>query len=177
MATSQLIAPVSAIGGVVQTRYGNSYTIGASGLVTVQVQDVDDLLKAGFLPYVPGVGGVIGKLIGANFNVTTDQSVGMLIGAGVPFRITKITVKNASVSLTTAAGGVYTAASKGGTAIVANSQVYTSLSAATLALDLTIASTPGLTVQTAGLVPILSLTTAQGAAATADVYVFGDVYL
>jgi len=91
--------------------------------------------------------------------------------------VTKITTKNASVSLTTAAGGIYTAASQGGTAVVANSQAYSALTAASLALDLTIATTPGKTVYSAGQALYLNLTTAQGAAATADFYAWGDVYV
>ena len=127
-----------------------------------------------WLPDV-GSGQLLGRLIGANMNVTTDQPFVMTNWASLnPFRITKITAKNASISLTTAAGGVYPVASKGGAAIVASSQVYTSLSAATIALDLTLAA--GTTVYAKGGSPILSLSTAQGAAATCDLYLFGDIY-
>ena len=71
--------------------------------------------------------------------------------------------------LTTAAGGVYSAASNGGDAIVAAGQVYTGLTGITLALDLTIAATPAKTVYNQTTVPsaFFALTTAQGAAATA----------
>lgn len=127
-----------------------------------------------WVPYV-GTGMLLGRIIGANMNVSTDQPFVLTNWAALnSFRITKITAKNASTSLTTAAGGVYTAASKGGTAIVAAGQVYTSLSAATIALDLTLAA--GTTVYAKGGAPILSLTTPQGAAVTADLYLFGDVY-
>lgn len=122
-------------------------------------------------------GMLIGRLLGANFNVTTDQAIPMFgLSALNKFRVTRITTKNASISLTTAAGGIYTAASKGGTAIVASSQAYTSLSASTLVLDDTIATTPGITIWAAGTPLFLALTTAQGSAATADIYVFGDIY-
>jgi hypothetical protein len=123
-------------------------------------------------------GVLIGRLIGANFNVTTDQAINMTGWSALnKFRLTKVTVKNASVSLTTAAGGIYTAASKGGTAYVASSQAYSSLTASTLALDLTIATTPGVTPLAAASQLYLSLSTAQGAAATADVEVYGDAYV
>jgi hypothetical protein len=119
---------------------------------------------------------LLGRLIGANMNETTDQSFVMTNWAALnPFRITKITAKNASVSLTTAAGGVYPVASKGGTAIVAAAQVFSTLTAAAIALDLTLAA--GTTVYPKGGKAILSLTTAQGAAATADFYLFGDIYV
>jgi hypothetical protein len=86
-------------------------------------------------------GMLLGRILGANMNVTTDQPFVMTNYAALnTFRITKITAKNASISLTTAAGGIYPAVSKGGTAIVAAGQVYTSLSAATIALDLTLAA-------------------------------------
>jgi hypothetical protein len=119
---------------------------------------------------------LLGRIIGANMNVTTDQPFVMTNWAALnPFRITKITAKNASTSLTTAAGGVYPSATKGGTAIVAAGQAYTALTAATIALDLTLAV--GTTVYAKGGSPILSLTTGQGGAATADFYLFGDVYV
>jgi hypothetical protein len=120
---------------------------------------------------------LLGRLIGANMNVTTDQAIALNgLTALNKFRVTKVTVKNASVSLTTAQGGLYTAASKGGTAIVASTQAYTGLSTTTLALDLTVVTTPGLTVWDAGTPLFLALSTGQGAAATADVYLYGDVY-
>lgn len=127
-----------------------------------------------WLPQV-SAGMLLGRILGANMNVTTDQPFVLTNYAALnPFRITKITAKNASISLTTAAGGVYPAATKGGTAIVAAGQVYTALTAATIALDLTLAA--GTTVYAKGGAPILSLTTGQGAGATADLYLFGDVY-
>ncbi len=106
----------------------------------------------------------IGSLIGANFNITSDQSITIMTG----YRVTGIMVKNASVSMTTAAGGFYSAGSKGGTAIVAATQVYTALTSAAVQLQCTIAAVVG------GLSAVVfSLTTGQGAAATADIYIYG----
>ena len=76
--------------------------------------------------------------------------------------------------MTTAQGGVYTAISKGGTAIVAAGQAYTSATTTSKIVPLTLATTD---VQTAsgGLATLyLSLTTVQGAAATCDVIVKGE---
>jgi len=121
----------------------------------------------------PGVQQVLFRLIGANMNVTTDQAfVPYLWTPGASFLIERIRVVNASVSLSTAAGGIYTAASKGGNAIVASGQAYSTLTGATIGLDLTVAAV-GNGLQTA--TPILSLTTGQGAAATADFYVYGSI--
>lgn len=109
--------------------------------------------------------GVIGKIIGANFNVTTDQSIALPAN----YIIEKIIVTNASINLTTAAGGIYSAISKGGTAVVAAGQVYSALSASAKILALTLAVTDRRT----DALLYLNLTTPQGAPATADVYVIG----
>lgn len=107
----------------------------------------------------------------ANMAATTDQ-VSTAIGATTPYILRRITALNGSSSMTTAAGGFYTAASKGGSTLVANTQVFTALSAASKFVDLTLASAATTDVQTAA--PILSLTTPKGTAATADFIIFGD---
>jgi hypothetical protein len=112
---------------------------------------------------------ILGQLRGANFNVTTDQSIPINAAA---FQITSIVVTNCSVSMTLAAGGFYPAAGKGGTPIVAATQIYSGLTASNLLINPTIAATPLITRFTISTV-FLSLTTAQGAAATCDVYVVG----
>lgn len=183
MATNPLFSRayvVSPLGAqTYEVRSGNVYSSDGTGFValvsSLHVGDLTDLLNAGcVLKEVPW----LGRLISANMNVTTDQAITLDVPIGVNFRITKITAINASTSLTTAAGGVYSAVSKGGDAIVANTQAYSGLTGNTLALDLTIATTPGKTVYNQATVPaaVFSLTTAQGAAATADIYAYGDVY-
>lgn len=118
---------------------------------------------------------LLGELISANMNSTADQQI-VIFSAPAKYIIRRIVVTNASVSLTTAVGGVYPQVSKGGTAIVANSQAYSGLNATSKFIDLTIASgyTSGGSILTAKSI-YLSLTTPQGAAATADVYVYGDI--
>jgi len=126
---------------------------------------------------------VVAKLIGANMNVTTDQALTLQIadtddvvatGEG-DFVLERIVVRNPSVSLTTAAGGVYTAAAKGGSAVVAAGQVYTALTAATKYVALTLASVALTDVLNTSAL-FFSLTTAQGAAATADIYVYARLF-
>lgn len=112
---------------------------------------------------------VLGSLIGANMNSVADQSI--TIAGGAKYIISKIVVTNASTSLTLATGGFYTAASKGGTAIVAAAQVFSALTGATKVLLPTIAVSDARTEATL----YLALTIAQGGAATADVYIIGDV--
>lgn len=114
---------------------------------------------------------LLGSKIGVNMNSTADQLIPITLIGSKKYRITRIGVTNASISLTTAAGGVYQAASKAGTAIVANTQVYSSLSVATTWLDLTLAISRTYTLSNL----YFALSTPQGAAATADVYVFGVV--
>ena len=114
---------------------------------------------------------IIGQLLGANMNSTADQAIPLFIPSTAVFRVNKITFTNASISLTTAAGGVYDAAAKGGNAIVAAGQAYAGLTTAVKAIDLTLALNLR---EAAGTLLYFSLTTAQGAAATADCYVFGD---
>lgn len=114
---------------------------------------------------------LLGQLIGANMNVTTDQAIPITRIGSKRYVITRITVTNASTSLTNADGGIYTATSKGGTAVVAAAQVYTALTSSTVALDLTLAVNNTYNVSNL----YLSLTGTQGGAATADVRVYGYI--
>lgn len=122
--------------------------------------------------YYTGAYVLLGKLTSANMNVATDQAIAIHLPAGVTkYTVEKIDVTNAAVSLTTAAGGIYTAVAKGGTAIVAAAQAYSALNGtAAKLLSLTLAVTNS-TFNAAIL--YLSLTTPQGGAALADVYVWG----
>ncbi len=123
----------------------------------------------------PGYDQLLFTLTSANMNTTNDQTFNFVGGElrGLRYLIDRIVCLNASTSLTTAAGGIYDTASKGGNALVANSQAYSALTGSTLALDLTIAAVGKAIVS--GVAPILSLTTAQGAAATADFLIFGRI--
>lgn len=116
---------------------------------------------------------LLAVLLGANFNSTADQA---MVVASSKYIVNQVFIENASVNMTTAAGGIYTAPAKGGVVIVAAATVYTSLTTTakfkSAALDAT-AGGPTTDVMTAGTL-YLSLTTGQGAPATADVYIFGD---
>ncbi len=110
---------------------------------------------------------LLGKLISADMNVTTDQTINLIPGNK---RITKIVAINASATPTLSAGGIYSGASKTGTAFVAAGQAWGALTAI-LSLDLTIAAN-----FTSASSIILSLTTAKGSAGTCDVLVYGQPY-
>jgi len=112
---------------------------------------------------------LLASLIGADMNSTADQSVDMPSG---DYTIGEILVTNASISLDTAVGGIYTGAGKTGGIVVAATQAYSNLTASTKKDELTLTST--CTTDVFSDDPIyVSLTTAQGAAATADFYFYG----
>lgn len=112
---------------------------------------------------------LLGFLKGADMNSTADQAIKM---SSANYIVDKIIVTNPSTSLGVAVGGVYPAASKAGTPIVAATQVYSALTAAAKLVALTLAAIAGTDRQTATTL-YLSLTVAQGGAATADIYVYG----
>lgn len=103
---------------------------------------------------------------GVNMNALGD-TVLPIINASA-WSIFQVVMTNASISLTTAAAGLFTAPAAGGTAIVANAAL-TALTGPTIVSQRTVAST---TRQTGSNV-YFNIATAQGAAATAEVYVFG----
>lgn len=156
---------------------GANYAANSEGIIFAVPEDVGDLLKAGcrFADAWGFSDIVLGTLLAANMNVTTDQQITLSgVPDGVGFAVRRITARNATVSLTTAVGGVYSAASKGGTAVVAATQAYSTLTGSTLYLDLTIAAA-GKAVWPAATPLYLALTTAQGAAANADILVYGEL--
>jgi len=124
-----------------------------------------------------GLGGSyqLGALLGANFNVTIDQAILVALPPGASaYVIEAIVATHASVSLTTAVGGIYLGPSKTGLQVVSASQAYsgltgTAINTAGSALPLTVYQGAFLSV---GVV-YFSLTTPQGVAATADLRVYG----
>jgi hypothetical protein len=121
---------------------------------------------------------VLAQLISANMNTTNDQQIAIPNNIS-KFQLTRIIVTNANISLTTAVGGFYTTVSKGGTSIVANTQVYSALTDSTKLINPTLTSYGGGTAFTPNILTVnsiyLSLTTAQGAPCTADIYLCGIV--
>lgn len=116
-----------------------------------------------------GVEQLLFTLIDADMNVLTDQTFDKAWDFE-KYTITRILVNGASIDLTAADGGIYQAAAKAGSPLVAAAQVYTALTAAAKGVDLTLtADAKGILTAT----PILALTGTQGAAATADFFIFG----
>jgi hypothetical protein len=120
----------------------------------------------------PTVGvGQCGLLRGANLNTTADQPI-PISATNTNYRVNAIYVTNASAAVTTAAGGVYTGAGKTGLAIVAAGQAYAGLTTTTVN---TAGNLISLTIVNGNINPtslFLSLTTAEGTAKTADVFVY-----
>ena len=84
------------------------------------------------------------------------------------YSVSAVLVTNASISLTTAHASVYPLPAAGGTAIVSDAAL-SSLSASTVVDTMTINSTAAQT----GQFIYFRIGTAQGAAATADDYIYG----
>ena len=103
---------------------------------------------------------------GVNVNATGDTVLPILNTGS--YSVSNVIFTNASTSLTTAAAGLFTAPSAGGTGIVANAAL-SALTGATVVSQRTVASTAS----QAGQNLYVNVGTAQGAAATMDVYVYG----
>ncbi len=128
---------------------------------------------------------VLASLRSADFNTTADQPL-VLPSAVTALIVSQIIVTNASTSLTTVQGGFYPGALKLAPPIVDPSQTYDVLTGATLYMN-PFLSTYGQTTRFSGtnlplvlssnnqyaLAFYLSLTTPQGAPATADCYIVG----
>lgn len=115
---------------------------------------------------------LVGELAAANFNSTADQAI--VFNPSLPplFYLTRIEVDGESVALSAAVGGVYAAASKT-TALTDSTETYADLDGTSghtkelNGLDTGATYTPATLPQV-----FLSLTTAQGSAATARVRVY-----
>ena len=166
-------------GGVTQTVLSSSLSTVASTAAS-QTTSLSTAVGSG-----GGGGGMftqVGALKSANFNSTADQAIALTGPAG-NWILDSIIIANPSGSITTAKGGFYTAASKTGP-LLANGGAtfpYAAITGATVAggvilLNATLASNLAGVTQyftSASQTIFLSLTTPQGSALTADIYVFG----
>lgn len=109
---------------------------------------------------------LLGVKRGVNLNATGDTVIPII--ATTNYSVSNVILTNASISLTTAAAGLFPSAAAGGTAIVANAALTTN-TGPTIVFQRTVAST----VQQTSPVLYWNVATAQGAAATGDIYVYG----
>lgn len=120
-----------------------------------------------------GLGQILFIGRGLNFQLTTDQTLTKRF-QGTNYRITDIiAVRRSGAASGACVGGIYTAASKGGTAIVAATQSWLTL-AANVNVTATLAAANNTTLLSANTL-YLSLTTGSTGAVTADVFVFGYI--
>ena len=105
--------------------------------------------------------------IGVNVNATGDQAVLPILNS-TNYSVSNVVFTNASVSLSSAAAGLFTAPSAGGTGVVANAAL-SAMTGSTVVSQRTVASTA----TQSGQNLYLNVGTAQGATATMDVYVYG----
>jgi len=110
--------------------------------------------------------GLLGQLTAANANLAGDTLITM---GSARYRVDRIVLENASLSLNTATGGVFNTA--GGIGTIAADQALSALTAAAKFLSLTISSVGLTDLQTGSL--YFRIGTPQGAAATVSVWVFG----
>jgi len=104
---------------------------------------------------------------GVNVNATGDQATLPIINSS-NYSVSNVVFTNASVSLSSAAAGLFTAPSAAGTGIVANAAL-SALTGSTVVSQRTVASTATQSAQNL----YINVGTAQGATATMDVYVYG----
>jgi len=115
------------------------------------------------------------RLLGSAQSVNLNAGTGaagdtpITIINSTSYVVTHVVMTNASISLTTALAGLFTAPAAGGTAIVANAALSGMTTAAYAFLRTIAAPSTAFTGQTV----YLNTGTAQGAAATCDVYVYG----
>jgi hypothetical protein len=109
---------------------------------------------------------LIGSAQSVNLNAVGDTLAPILVSGRVS--VAYVLVTNASVSLTTAQVAVYTAPSAGGTAVL-SATALTGATTAAKVVNTAASSTDAIT----GANLYVRNTTAQGAAATADVFIYG----
>ena len=110
---------------------------------------------------------LLGVATGVNVNATGDQAV-IAINNSTNYSVSNVVFTNASISLTTALAGVFTAPSAGGTAIVANAAL-SALTSAAVVSQRTVATTNTQSAQNL----YVNVSAVQAGTVTMDVYVYG----
>lgn len=120
---------------------------------------------------------VLATLLNASFNAAlVDQPI-LLPATLNYFQLTGILIAGASESLTAAAGGFYPQANQAGSPIVAAAQTYSALTSSLLLMNATLTAYGQAQyfsrAQITNWAIYFNLTTAQGSAATANIYLLG----
>lgn len=116
---------------------------------------------------------LIGNLTAVDLNTAGDTLIPIMTqSAGMRYRVRSIVLENASISLTTATAGVFTSA--GGIGTVAADQALSAATTADKFVALTISGL-GLTDVLTGIDLYFRVGTPQGAAATGNLWLFGEI--
>lgn len=106
----------------------------------------------------------------ADMHITTDQAFTKVFG-GTNYVVTNVVAaRKTGACSVSCLGGLYTAASKAGDALVAATQAWTTL-AAGITVNAVLAAIAGTAIESA--TPYLALSTGSTAACTADIFIFG----
>ncbi len=117
----------------------------------------------------------VAKATAADFQSTDDQAFTWLVPVPAKYVIRRVVANQVSGATSVAClGGVYTAASKGGSALIAAAQSWLGLSGSGKIVDATLAAIATTNVVTSSTL-YLSLSTGSTAACTADVYIYADI--
>ena len=120
---------------------------------------------------VRGLPQLLFVLRGADLAVTTDQQFTRVF-SGTNYVVTDVIAARKTGAFGVAClGGVYTAASKAGDALVAAAQSWAALTGAAKAVVATLAAIAGTATQSA--TPYFSLSTGNTGALTADIFIYG----
>lgn len=114
------------------------------------------------------------RLPAANMASADADQTFTKIGSFTTYVITDVVAARATGAFNTLClGGIYTAAAKGGSALIAAAQAWSALTGANTIVKATLAAILATGSYTA--TPILNLSTANGAALTADMRIYGYV--
>ncbi len=125
------------------------------------------------MPRIPG--SYIGWATGVNMASTADQLVFINIGV-LNVLPTRMVLKNCSATNSAAVGGLYTASSKGGTAIVSASQTYSTTVGTGVSQSVSISGSTIYTVGPGGTGNWFYFSLSTAGSGTCDIVLFGDDY-
>lgn len=145
--------------------------LGPATLVTQQSVSVVTPVSTPNNPVVQGAQALrlIAVAKGVNANALGDTAMQVINATN--WTATTVVLSNASISLTTAAAGIFTAVAAGGTAVRTNAAL-SALTASTVT-NAAAATAAAIALNTTAQTIYFNVATAQGAAATLDVYVYG----
>lgn len=145
--------------------------LGPATLVTQQAVAVVTPVSTSNNPVTQGSNALRLLAVAKGVNANALGDTAMQVINATNWSATTVVLSNASISLTTAAAGIFTAVSAGGTAVRTNAAL-SALTASTVT-SAAAATAAAIALNTTAQTIYFNVATAQGAAATLDVYVYG----